>query len=338
MSGVCGIDYADYVNLGRSVVVDWYSGGNCCPELGIDYLEVLGDVSWASFIDTIAADVFTYGTNTIRVEISPYDFGHGYGDFKLVHFKMSSRYGATVPGITAGVFFDWDVLAYNSNAVSIAPDAAGYAVWDSSQAEVAFGALVMPAPLSADNSCLVDGSGAYKLLEGGYDNYRVYDGGDGFVFDTDQHACMFVDTATGYVYTPVQVGGQNPGDRYCMFTWPSFDLVTEHHMYMAIIGVDASSNDHATIADEIRSIAFRANKFAGFNTGDVNDDNCVDAIDKAYLEAVLNGAPCPIFPYDGNGDVDNDGDVDQADADYLFAYLMGTGPAPQGSWRFTFMP
>ena len=359
MSGICGIDYADYVHLGYSVVNDWngtpsWSGNSpfgTPPYEGppAEYVDVLGDISWVSYVDTFPDLSFTYGTNTTRVEISGYDFGHGYGDFKLIHLKVESRYGYDLDDLVSGIFTDWDVLAYNANAIVLAPEVAGVAVWDSSDPGVAFGHLVMPAYLSADDACMVDGSNAFLLLEGGYDNYRVYEGGPGFVFDTDPHAVAFVDTAHGAVYTPKDPVGQNPGDRYEMFTWPKFNLPqegSEHHLYCAIIGVDASTNDKVVIKHNVWCMAYRANKWAGFNRGDVNDDNCVDAIDKAWLNAVNNGYPAKIFPYDfdddafngGNGDVNLDGVRDVLDEHYLMAYLMGTGPPPQGAWRFGFMP
>jgi hypothetical protein len=345
--------------MGYSVVNDWNGTPACSwdPPFGTppyegppeEYVDVLGDISWASYIDTIEAENFTYGTKTTRVEISAYDWGHGYGDFKLVHLRVASRYGYALTNMVSGIFTDWDVLAYNANAVVLAPEVGGYAVWDSSQPEVAFGWLVMPGYLSADNACLADASGAYQLLEGGYDNYRVYDGGPGFVFDTDAHAVAFVDTAHGAVYTPKDPIGQNPGDRYGMFTWPKFDLPdagSTHHLYGAIIGVDASSNDPDVIAHNIRCIAFRANTWAGFLRGNVNDDCCVDVIDAAWLDAVVNGYPAKIFPYDaaddaffgGNGDVNLSGVADGGDVVYLINYLLQQGPPPLGAWRFGYMP
>jgi hypothetical protein len=129
--------------------------------------------------------------------------------------------------------------------------------------------------------------------------------------------------------------------------WPEFDLAANgaHHLYGAMYGVDATSGDRATIEENIRDMAFRANKIAGFVRGDVNDDQVVDAIDVAYLDAIVNGAPLLAFPFDatydafsgGAGDVNVDGVVDGADVAALFNYLMG-GPAPMGEWRFDFMP
>jgi hypothetical protein len=130
------------------------------------------------------------------------------------------------------------------------------------------------------------------------------------------------------------------GDRSGIFGWPSFDLPgagAEHHLYAAVVGVDASSNDRSTIQDNLRRMAYRINKWAGFVRGDVNDDNMINALDVAYLDAVVQGLLPVIFPWPGNGDVDMNGYVDPLDVAYLMDYLMG-GPAPRGEWRFEFMP
>ena len=67
-------------------------------------------------------------------------------------------------------------------------------------------------------------------------------------------------------------------------------------------------------------------------------------MDVAYLDAVINGAGYPIFPYDdsesvsgGSGDCDGNAVTDPADVTYLMNYLMGGAP-PIGAWRFGFMP
>jgi hypothetical protein len=102
--------------------------------------------------------------------------------------------------------------------------------------------------------------------------------------------------------------------------------------------VDASSNDRAAIEEEIRNLAYRANKMAGFARGDINDDGVVDALDLSRLTAIVLGySNVQIFPHPDNADVDLNGFIDPSDVTYLFNYLMG-GPAPRGEWRFDFMP
>jgi hypothetical protein len=349
MSGVCGIDYADYVPLGRSVVVDWNAGGGCPPVLDVDYLNVEADVSWTSFIDSAAAYDYTLGTNITQVEISAYDFGDGYGDLKLYHYKVEERNGVSVPDLVAGMFHDWDMQPSSArNSVVIAADAGGYAVWDSGAPTLALGQMVLGGVPSLTNSSLVEGV-QYRALVGGANGYSVYN-------TTCVQCCTnsdleWMDCIDNYwfgafVETDIGSDAQPHGDKHGLFLWPEFTLAPngEQHLYCATFGVDASSNDRTTVENNIRSMAFRANKWAGFNRGDVNDDNVIDAIDVAYLYGVVNGSGWPVFPYNdsestngGNGDVNFSGATDGADVTYLMNYLMG-GPAPMGGWRFSFMP
>ncbi len=353
-SGVCGIDYIDFEGpTGWSVVVDWFSGGACPPVLGVDYLELLSDVSWVQFIDSIQDDGTgnpqSLGTITTQVEITFYDFGSGYGDLKLMHYQVEERNDQAVPGLLAGQWYDWDLEPnYQSNTDALVPDAGALGVWDSTDARVCFGHAVMPGYLSTTASNRVDASAAYRGLVANHQDYVTYATtcGSGRCCtnsDAEWKDCL-ENFFIGAFRTPT-VGTSE--DRSVMFVWPEFDLdpLGEQHLYCAIFGVDATSGDQAVIEDNIRDMAFRANKIAGFNRGDVNDDNVVDAIDVAYLDAYVNGSPLLIFPYDetidafnaGNGDVNLDGAVDAADVTYLFDYLMG-GPAPLGEWRFPYMP
>ncbi len=347
MSGVCGIDYADYVPMGRSVVVDWYSGGSCPPVLGVDYIDVEGEITWVSFIDTMTNfdPTYTLGTEIIQVEICMYDFGHGYGDFKLIHYKVIERGTAAVPDLVAGIFCDWDVQAdYNTNSVAVNANAGGYAVWDGGGPTVAFGHMV----LGAGPSLVCGGEIAqpdYRAVVGVDNQHSVY--ATTCVQCCTNNDLEWMDCIDNYWFGAIIEPGDAQADKSGLIAFPEFDLAMggEQHLYAAVFGVDASTNDHAVVEANIASMAYRANKWAGFNRGDVNDDNKVDAIDLGYLAAALaDPGTWPIFPYNdsesisgGNGDVDGSGVTDPGDVPYLLNYLMG-GPAPIGAWRFGYMP
>ncbi len=354
LSGVCGIDYIDFEGpTGWSVVVDWFDGGACPPVLNVDYLELLSDVSWVQFVDSITDDGSgvpqSLGTITTQVEITFYDFGTGYGDLKLYHYKLEERNGVEQAGLLAGQMYDWDMEPNsNSNTYALSAEAACVGIWDSTDARVCFGHAVLPGYLSTTASDEVDASAAYRGLAANHNDYTVYatscpNGRCCVNSDTEWKDCL-ENYWIGAFYVPTE---GTAADKSAIFVWPEFTLPAygEHHLYAAVFGVDATSNNRATIIEEMEGMAYRVNKIAGFNRGDVNDDNVVDAIDVAYLDAYVNGAPLLVFPYDetidafnaGNGDVNTDGVVDAADVTYLFNYLMG-GPAPLGEWRFPYMP
>jgi len=367
ISGVCGIDYQDYIPLGRSMWFDCLHSPDpgMWPQHYVDYIYVEGDVAWCNYIDSVEAAGDAYGVKIYQVEIGTYDLDDKYGNFKLLHFKIVNReppHGNTGPidDIIFGMWFDWDVGDAYSNQGVLACQVGGYAIHDSVDPSTGFGNLIMPAYLSPDNSCEVEVAG-YHLLWCVNNEWHVdcwtpvwpcclSPVGDPMI----SIACI---STGGYFGAPDACGGDAdmPGwwgaaleDMGGLFAWPMFDLPNdgdEHHLYGAVIGVDATSNDQATIRGEIEKTSFKANKWAGFNRGDVNDDGCVDACDLAYLDAYLGGAGIPIFPYDdtesisgGNGDVNVNGITEAGDLMYLFDYLMGFGPPPGGAWRFPFMP
>jgi len=348
-AGVCGIDYQDYVPLGRSVVVDWYAGGACPPVLDEDYLDVLGEFTVSSFVDTFEATSQAMGLKISQAEIGAYDFASGYGDFKLIEYKIQNRDAVAKNNLYAGTYIDWDL---DADAYYRVPEAGMIAQVDTTAPlkGYGFGTAILPSFTSSVSSDLVDGA-SYKMMWNIANNYRVY--------YTTCVECSFVTPANivndaGFISfittyngagedTPLP--GNQPFDKSQIFAFPKFNLTAsgEHHVYLAIYGVDASSNSRPTITANMKSMAFRINKWAGFARGDVNDDGKVDAIDVAYLAAAVNGSGVPIFPWGdvglfaSNGDVNLSNTTDGADVTYLFNFLMG-GAAPQGAWRFTIMP
>jgi len=336
---VCGIDYQDYIPLGRSVAIDWYDGGGCPPVKNQDYLDVVGDLTACSYIDTFEATGQAMGLKVSQAEIGAFDFGSGYGNFKLIEYKIKNRDAVLKTNLIAGAFIDWDL---DDDAYLRVPEAGVIAQWDSTadpaQVPWAFGMAILPSYTSAASSDRVDGA-SFKMMWSIANNYRVFNPNcPECRLDNDPVFIQFITTYNGAGEdTPLPT--PSPWDKSQIFAWPEFGLgpLGEKHLYMAIFGVDATSNDRAIITDNLRKMAFRINTWAGFARGDVNDDGKVDAIDVAWLAAWLNGSNIPIFPWDGNGDVNASGITEAGDLYYLFNYLMG-GPAPRGAWRFNLMP
>ncbi len=348
-SGVCGIDYQDYIGgFGRSVYFDWYAGGACPPVLNEDYVDVDLEFTAVQYVDTLEAVPTALGLVITETEIGSYDLGTGYGDFKLLHYKVEQRDNtAPMTDMYAGNFCDWDVGGFDQAVLY--PDGGSYAQWDNTSPTVAFGMVMMPGYASLTNSAGVQAD--YKLCWAVTNHYRIY--------PSTCTECSFFDGSPPSADLPGDINfppfimnyngtGYDPevateGDKSGVIAIGPFDIPGAgdgaYDIYMAMIGIDATSNDPATITAGLESITYRVNKWAGFARGDVNDDGVVDAIDVAYLDAyVASGLTSPlIFPYDDNGDVNLDATTDAGDVAYLLDYLMG-GAAPLGEWRFPFMP
>jgi hypothetical protein len=86
---------------------------------------------------------------------------------------------------------------------------------------------------------------------------------------------------------------------------------------------------------DILALADLANKWAGWNRGDVNNDGVVgNLVDIIWLaNTVANGTPGAI-PFDHLSDVDGVAGIDINDVDYLIDYYFNCGPCPVGGWTF----
>jgi hypothetical protein len=290
------------------------------------------------------------GLKVSQVEIGAYDFGSGYGDFKLIEYKIENRDAVAKTNFYAGAFVDWDI---DDDAYYRIPEAGIIfqcdTTADPTQKPFGFGMAILGAHTSTVSSDQVEGA-SFKMMWSIANGYRVYNttcvecsfftsAGDA----NDPNFKTFITTKNGDGFD-VPLPATQPYDKSMIFAFPKFDLAANgsQPLYMAIFGVDVTSNDRPTITNNLQSMAFRINKWTGFARGDVNDDGKVDAIDVAYLGGAVGGSGAPIFPWGdvagpSNGDVNLDGNTDGADVTYLFNYLMG-GPAPLGAWRFDIMP
>jgi hypothetical protein len=312
----------------------WKRTGGCpgTPE------EIFGAWARAYYVDSNAAFAGTpyeaIGLDIVMTEVGAYD--PLYGDFALLKWDLTERYGETEDPVYAGQFIDWDVPAdYASNHGIVSDLFNGYALWDHVTPGLAYGFLdprmptaycgVDPAPYSPH---VIEEIGQREPAGGGggYDLWQT----DG----VDDLSLLWDEMVTGE-----RVSGphETPGlleDHFGFLVHKGLSIGPNetHSVVAAKYAVDASSNDDGTIEALAVELATRAAIWSGYARGNVNMDDCVDLVDVCWL---LSGNQ--IYPDDYNGDVDGGGGVgDGADADYLLQYVTGLGPAPVGGWRFTF--
>jgi hypothetical protein len=342
--GACEFDGASDVHMG------WKRMGGCpgTPE------EILGAWVRSYFIDTNTALTGTpyaaIGLNITQTEVGAYD--PLFGDFSLIKWDLTERYGETEDPVYAGTFTDWDVHPNaNTNHGIVSDVFNGYALWDWVTPVIAYGFLdprmptdycgVNPVPYSPHRiqemgtrpGGIVDppGWGGYGLWQGlGVDYYsRLW---EVVVHSPPRENWPHLFTPHWsedhfglLVNKPVSIGPyETKSVVQAKFAIPVDDVGSE------------GATDVATVEARCAELARRAAIWSGYARGDVNMDGCVNLIDVCWLHSnVFNTTP-PLYPDDYNGDVDLSGVTDVADALYLLHYVTGIGPAPMGEWRFEF--
>jgi hypothetical protein len=103
------------------------------------------------------------------------------------------------------------------------------------------------------------------------------------------------------------------------------------------VGVAFFGDPVMTDADQASSfaeLAHTANKWCGFERGDVNNDYVIDMVDIAFLiDYVFYSGDGP-YPFKHAGDVDNDGDVDVDDINIVIDYYVYFTDNIQEGWVF----
>ncbi|HWO57407.1 MAG TPA: PQQ-binding-like beta-propeller repeat protein [bacterium] len=313
-STVCGVDKFADVLLGA-----YRTGG--CPGTPVD---IHGEILITGFADTnTAATAGTpkaaVGTNIVLTEVGSYD--PLYGDFKLIHVAIENR-DAVAKNIKFGEFMDWDVTAdYNTNVGVASPALNGYFIWDQAAPGNAYGLLSVRQPsLYASVDPTANPLLAARIID---NPLTVYPG----PFTNDLNFLYgYVNAQSGFT---IEVA--SPADKSALSV-ESISLApsgsAEHAM--ALFGIDASSNNAATIEAGALGLAKRAARWAGYARGDVNDDGLVDLADVCWLQGGNY-----IYPAAYSGDVDADGDNDAADIAKLLSFVSGNaGDQPVGAWRF----
>jgi hypothetical protein len=331
-NGVCEIIGATDVHMG------WRRTGGC-PGTPV---EILGAWTRSWFVDSNMAFAGTvYEAIGVDIQFTEYGaYDPLFGDFAILIWELTERFGDTEGPIYGGTFCDWDIPAdYDENHGIVSPNFNGYALWDHVTPGLAYGFLD---PRQYTIHCDVDPTirPPHRCQEMGQDNPGGTGGAGGYGLwqgdGVDDLSLLWDDVVNGAQFE----SGPHEGDGAVDPTWEDhFGLLVSQgvnlgpyetdQIVQAKFAVDASSNDDATIEALAMDVARRAAVWIGSARGDVNFDYCVNLQDVCWI---LSGNQ--VYPDWYNGDVDGDGIFDApADAWYLLQYVTSIGPPPVGGCR-----
>ncbi|MBN2227088.1 MAG: PQQ-binding-like beta-propeller repeat protein [candidate division Zixibacteria bacterium] len=322
--------------------------GYMSTDNGASYDPVYGEVVTYSFVDSVSNfydtltdpnkwnwifesdngfappydDTLTMGFKVCAKAIGAYDVPE-LENFVIYRYAMSSRYGASYPGLYVGFFMDYDVLPNNkANVVGYDADHSVAFCYDCLTGDRGFGVVKVPF------------GGCYEpLLNARTLTARQAMWNDSSIWLDSVYAWM-----TQYDYQLVHQPGIIPcnadaDDRDAFITFGNYPLNADAedstiiaYAQFAELGMTDPS-DPANYFD----LANMINKWCGFGRGDVNNDGAINLVDIIYLANYINGGDGP-FPFEYLGDVNNDGDIDNLDVTYLIAFYFNGGPDPLGGW------
>lgn len=337
----CGFDEDHDIHMG-------YKRTGGCPGTAE---EILGSWVRAYYVDTLAAWGGTV-YEAIGLEITMTEVGANdpvYGDFALMKWDLTERYGEAEGPVYGGTWTDWDVApGGNSNHGIVSDNFNGYALWDWVTPTYAFGFFD---PRMTTDYCDLETS-AYSPHRIQTMGQRCDDGSDGCGgYGLWQGDATGTFEAQGLLWDDVVNGAPRlvgPHENYpAQWEEDHFGLLVNagldfagsdtKSIVQAKFGIDMSdvgaegATDVGAADAKITALAKRAAIWGGWARGDVNRDDCINLLDVCWL-----GSGNQIYPDTYNGDVNLSGAVDAADANYLLQYVTGLGPAPEGEWRFTF--
>jgi hypothetical protein len=283
------------------------------------------------------------GLDITMTQVGAYD--PLFGDFALIKWDLTERFGETEGPIYAGTYMDWDAGPdYEANFGVVSDNFNGYVMWDWDTPALAYGMLD---PRMSTDYC--------GLNTTEYSPHKIQEMGrrcPGDVAGPDCGAWGFWQDYgpgdLGSMWNNVVNGIPRENGPYAFGGYPNLEdhagVLVNAPVYLdpyetksvvqAIFAVDASTGTggaSATIEADALELATRAAIWGGWARGNANMDGCVNLLDVCWLTSGNQ-----IYPDAYNGDVDNDGDNDGDDALYLLNYVTGLGPAPVGEWRFTF--
>ncbi|MCK4655645.1 MAG: hypothetical protein KAT85_01400, partial [candidate division Zixibacteria bacterium] len=289
-----------------------------------DSTSIFGDYFEAAVIDSIY-DQTTGGLDNalaIGMRLSYREwgaFGAPFNNFKLIAYDLCNRNSDPVTDLYWGLFADWDMpgnydgyeqvngdlsigVAYQHNEVS--GELAGY------------GTLPM-AGSSLDGTTVTTG------MYSGYgisNPYQIYNG-----LLPDIFFNLVDDCPEGeWCYHPNAAPEAYPDDRAMILTAgkKTFDnaecVSGAYVVFYYPLGISMG---------EIEDMIKLANKWAGYDRGDLNNDGEITLNDLVTLILYLNGGKAP-YPFLYLADVDADGDVDYDDAVYFYNFFFEHGPYP----------
>ncbi|MEW5700854.1 MAG: hypothetical protein AB1792_01305 [Candidatus Zixiibacteriota bacterium] len=322
--GGCAMQKATNVVLGR-----YRTGGGPVDIYGEWIQSAYSDTDFAAPAGTPLAAI---GFDILQKEVGAYD--PLYGDFKLIHWTFTNRIPPFGDGLAKGPIYpgthiDWDINT-GANTGLVSDLFNGYAQWDAGvNATIAYGMFDVNMPSTYDGIDPAPNSphGIYVISNPDriYSNYWNYSDGPG-------RTGVWGDVMNIFPARMID----NPGtyeDKSSVLIGKPFSLgagATTAEWTAAVYGVDASTDNAATIEQNALGVAKRAARWAGFARGNVNEDAFVDLADVAWMIALL-----PKYPGDYCGDVNADGLNDGADVTKLLSWVSGhPADRPVGAWRF----
>jgi hypothetical protein len=274
-----------------------------------------------SIIDQTTGEIDNSLTIGMRLSYREYGaFGSMFNNFKLIAYDLYNRNDTQVEDLYWGIYADWDMpgdpLGYEQVEGSIDNNIV-YQFNEVSGEIAGYGSLPM-------KGSSLDGSTLTSALYSGYGMDLTYL--DMFPYDfPDIFYELVYDCPEGdWCYNLLAAPGSPPGDRSMILTAGKKTLGAYEGVSGAyVIWYYPTGASVPEIADMMKF----ANKWAGYDRGDLNNDGEITLNDLVTLILYLNGAKAP-YPFSYLADVDADGDVDYDDAVYFYDFFFEHGPYP----------
>ena|GEM_PF-3025953 len=248
-------------------------------------------------------------------------FGTEFNNFSLIAFDLYNRNATPVEDLYLGMYADFDMPG----------DAAGYEACDGDiginvayQYNSATGEIAGYGCLPLADKSFVDG----ELTTGMYNGYGISNPDEIYNFAMSDESALFfaVDGCPegDWCYHPNAAPAAPVDDRGILLT----------ALKKTFAGYEGTSGavmkwyypGGASIGDLEDMMNF-ADKWAGYQRGDCNDDGEINLNDLVQIILYLNGGNPP-YPFMHLGDVNADGVVDGADALYFYTFFFLGGDPP----------
>ena len=340
---LCGTDGECEMQHELNALLGYISTNN-----GASYDPVYGEVMTYSFVDSVINyydtlndpnkwnwnfesdhgfappydDTLTMGFKVCAKAIGAYDVPE-LENFVVYRYAMTSRYGASFPGLYVGIFMDYDVNPNSDfNVMGYDKDHSVAFCYDCNTGDRGFGAVKVPF------------GGCYEPLL----NARTLTAEMAMWNDSSIWCDSTYNWMTQWDYQLVHQPGiipcnEDADDRDGFITIGNYPLNADSEdstiiafAQFGVLGL-ADPSDPANYFETANIV----NKWCGFGRGDVNNDGAVNLVDIIYLANYINGGNGP-YPFEFLGDVNNDGNIDNLDVTYLIAYYFNGGPDPLGDW------
>lgn len=304
-------DMCEYDTLGNCVSWDWnYAQGGVQPPYN---------------------DTLTMGFHACAAVIGAYDQPL-LNNFVIHRFDFDGRYGP-VNDVYMGAMIDYDIPPDNTyNVAGYDEDLSLAWAYNCNIPDNGWGMVKIPfgGGGAKNGGTPMINAKSISANQGGWNDSSVW-------LDSVYY---WMSTLTGLSHQtgidPVICPG-DPDDREVFFTIAELDIPAARDVLtigVAVFGMPDIVD--ADLAATYAELAHTANKWCGFDRGDVNNDgNIGDLVDIAYLIYYIGYGGNGPYPFWHLGDVNCDEAINSLDVEYLIAYRYGvpqSGPPPCGKW------